>query len=181
MSQSVKSMSFTHSLEGSLNPPLAPPWPMPLLSPRQTPPLTATNPNHQRTRCVCLVVLRDCVCSLAKVYVCEKECFFFTFSPFPSFLLHYFCFLTVLLSFFFKLCHSSSPADCHSSSSSSSSSHLNPRPLPKTPSVHWPENMVSYRDPSPLPDSPPPPLPVKKHHHRHRQVMCVRVWLRIIN
>ncbi|TKS87907.1 Pleckstrin -like proteiny-like domain family B member 2 [Collichthys lucidus] len=68
-----------------------------------------------------------------------------------------------------ELCHSSSPADCHSSSSSSSSSHLNPRPLPKTPSVHWPENMVSYRDPSPLPDSPPPPLPVKKHHHRHRQ------------
>ncbi|XP_051266927.1 pleckstrin homology-like domain family B member 1 isoform X2 [Dicentrarchus labrax] len=68
-----------------------------------------------------------------------------------------------------ELCHSSSPADCHSSSSSSSSSHLNPRPLPKPPSVHWPENMVSYRDPSPLPDSPPPPLPVKKHHHRHRQ------------
>ncbi|KAM9337526.1 pleckstrin homology-like domain family B member 2 [Symphorus nematophorus] len=68
-----------------------------------------------------------------------------------------------------ELCHSSSPADCHSSSSSSSSSHLNPRPLPKTPSVHWPENMVSYRDPSPLPDSPPPPLPIKKHHHRHRQ------------
>ncbi|XP_065805125.1 pleckstrin homology-like domain family B member 2 isoform X1 [Labrus bergylta] len=70
-----------------------------------------------------------------------------------------------------ELCHSSSPADCHSSSSSSSSSsfYLNPRPLPKTPSVHWPENMVSYRDPSPLPDSPPPPLPVKKQHHRHRQ------------
>ncbi|XP_071402882.1 pleckstrin homology-like domain family B member 2 [Centroberyx affinis] len=71
-----------------------------------------------------------------------------------------------------ELCHSSSHADCHSSSSSSSSSsscHLNPRPLPKTPSVHWPENMVTYRDPSPLPDSPPPPLPVKKHHHRHRQ------------
>ncbi|XP_074549515.1 pleckstrin homology-like domain family B member 2 isoform X2 [Halichoeres trimaculatus] len=69
-----------------------------------------------------------------------------------------------------ELCNSSSPADCHSSSSSSSSSsHLNPRPLPKTPSVHWPENMVSYRDPSPLPDSPPPPLPVKKHHQRHRQ------------
>nr|XP_040022714.1 pleckstrin homology-like domain family B member 1 isoform X4 [Gasterosteus aculeatus aculeatus] len=67
-----------------------------------------------------------------------------------------------------ELCHSSSPAACPSSSSSSSSSHL--RPLPKTPSVHWPENMVSYRDPSPLPDSPPPPLPVKKrHHHRHRQ------------
>ncbi|XP_029979360.1 pleckstrin homology-like domain family B member 2 [Sphaeramia orbicularis] len=68
-----------------------------------------------------------------------------------------------------ELCHSSSPADCHSSSSSSDSSNLNPRPLPKTPSVHWPEIMVTYRDPSPLPDSPPPPLPVKKHHHRHRQ------------
>ncbi|KAF7665969.1 hypothetical protein LDENG_00125170 [Lucifuga dentata] len=39
-----------------------------------------------------------------------------------------------------ELCHSSSPADCHSSSSSSSS-HLNPRPLPKTSSVHWPEIM----------------------------------------
>ncbi|XP_067434706.1 pleckstrin homology-like domain family B member 1 isoform X2 [Thunnus thynnus] len=68
-----------------------------------------------------------------------------------------------------ELRHSSSPADCHSSSSSPSSSHLNSRPLPKTPSVHWPENMVTYRDPSPLPDSPPPPLPVKKHLHRHRQ------------
>ncbi|XP_005722507.1 pleckstrin homology-like domain family B member 1 isoform X3 [Pundamilia nyererei] len=69
-----------------------------------------------------------------------------------------------------ELCRSSSPADCHSSSSSpSSSSRLNPRPLPKTPSVHWPENMVTYRDPSPLPDSPPPPLPVKKRHQQHRQ------------
>uniref|UniRef100_A0A3B4XG54 Pleckstrin homology-like domain family B member 1 n=1 Tax=Seriola lalandi dorsalis TaxID=1841481 RepID=A0A3B4XG54_SERLL len=68
-----------------------------------------------------------------------------------------------------ELYYSSSPADCSSSSSFSSSSHLNPRPLPKTPCVHWPENMVSYRDPSPLPDSPPPPLPVKKHHHHHRQ------------
>ncbi|KAM3860243.1 pleckstrin homology-like domain family B member 2 [Diretmus argenteus] len=69
-----------------------------------------------------------------------------------------------------ELCHSSSSADCHSSSSSSSSSfHLSPRPLPKTPSVHWPENMVTYRDPSPLPDSPPPPLPLKKHYRQHRQ------------
>ncbi|XP_072234876.1 pleckstrin homology-like domain family B member 2 isoform X4 [Leuresthes tenuis] len=67
-----------------------------------------------------------------------------------------------------ELCHSSSQADCHCSSSSSSS-HLNSRPLPKTPSVHWPEIMVTYRDPSPLPDSPPPPLPVKNHHQRHRQ------------
>ncbi|XP_043960762.1 pleckstrin homology-like domain family B member 1 isoform X2 [Gambusia affinis] len=75
-----------------------------------------------------------------------------------------------------ELCHSSLSADCHCSSSSSSSSpsssssaHVNARPLPKTPSVHWPENMVTYRDPSPLPDSPPPPLPVKNHHQRHRQ------------
>ncbi|XP_054893443.1 pleckstrin homology-like domain family B member 2 isoform X1 [Poeciliopsis prolifica] len=75
-----------------------------------------------------------------------------------------------------ELCHSSLSADCHCSSSSSSSSpspsssaHVNTRPLPKTPSVHWPENMVTYRDPSPLPDSPPPPLPVKNHHQRHRQ------------
>ncbi|KAK5850161.1 hypothetical protein PBY51_014433, partial [Eleginops maclovinus] len=68
-----------------------------------------------------------------------------------------------------ELCpSSSSPADCPSSSSSSSF-HPYSRPLPKTPSVHWPENMVSYRDPSPLPDSPPPPLPVKKHRQQHRQ------------
>ena len=45
-------------------------------------------------------------------------------------------------------------------------------PLTKTPSVHWPEDMVTYRDPSPLPDSPPPPLPVKKHSH-NRQVKAV--------
>ncbi|KAL4624883.1 pleckstrin homology-like domain family B member 2 [Arapaima gigas] len=40
-----------------------------------------------------------------------------------------------------------------------------PSPIPKPPSVHWPEEMVTYQDP--LPDS-PPPLPVKKHR-RHRQ------------
>ncbi|XP_061821456.1 pleckstrin homology-like domain family B member 2 isoform X4 [Nerophis lumbriciformis] len=69
-----------------------------------------------------------------------------------------------------ELCHSSSPAcDCLSSSSSSSSSHLNPRASSKTISVHWPEIMVTYREPSPQPDSPPPPLPVKKRHRRHRQ------------
>lgn len=82
------------------------------------------------------------------------------------------CFLTPCpLSFSSKLCHSSSPA----SYSASSFPILNPRPLPKMVSVHWPENMVSYRDPSPLPDSPPPPLPVKKRCHRHRQVTCVCV------
>ncbi|XP_051782463.1 pleckstrin homology-like domain family B member 2 isoform X2 [Erpetoichthys calabaricus] len=43
------------------------------------------------------------------------------------------------------------------------------RPVPKPPSVHWPEVMVTYVDPSPLPDTPsPPPLPAKKHR-RHRQ------------
>uniref|UniRef100_A0A8C7MUM3 Pleckstrin homology-like domain, family B, member 2b n=1 Tax=Oncorhynchus kisutch TaxID=8019 RepID=A0A8C7MUM3_ONCKI len=57
-----------------------------------------------------------------------------------------------------ELCRSSSPVDCPSSFSSHP---LLPRrpPLTKTPSVHWPEDMVTYRDPSPLPDSPPPPLP----------------------
>nr|XP_061810136.1 pleckstrin homology-like domain family B member 2 [Nerophis lumbriciformis] len=59
-----------------------------------------------------------------------------------------------------KLCHSSSSSSC---------SHLNPRPSSKTISVHWPENMVTYREPSPFPESPPPPLPVKKIHYRHRQ------------
>lgn len=88
------------------------------------------------------------------------------------FLLLHAVFLTQCpFSFFSKLCPSSSPA----SRSTSFFSILNPRPLPKTVSVHWPENMVSYRDPSPLPDSPPPPLPVKKRCHRHRQVTCVCV------
>ncbi|KAK6486178.1 pleckstrin homology-like domain family B member 2 isoform X1 [Huso huso] len=45
---------------------------------------------------------------------------------------------------------------------------LSPRPVPKPPSVHWPEVMVTYVDPSPLPETPPPPLPIKKHR-RHRQ------------
>lgn len=89
-------------------------------------------------------------------------------------LLHYLQFSDIVSFFFLKRCHTSSLADCRSFYPSSSSSNLNPRPLPKTPSVHWPENMVSYRDPSPLSDSPPPPLPVKKHHRR-RQVMCVCV------
>lgn len=99
-------------------------------------------------------------------------------------LLFFFCCFCFCSFFFFlpdrlsllpppKLCHSSASADCLSSRSSSSSCNLNARPLPKAPSVHWPENMVSYRDPSPLPGTPPPPLPVKKHHRRHRQVMCV--------
>lgn len=141
----------------------------------------ATLLKHQRTRCVqwcsdvyglaCVVYHADVDDSkCAFVCVCFRlVLFFLNFPPLELF----FPFSDNVPFFFPKLCHSSSPADCHSSSSSSSSSHLNPRPLPKTPSVHWPENMVSYRDPSPLPDSPPPPLPVKKHHHRHRQVKCV--------
>ncbi|XP_031652349.1 pleckstrin homology-like domain family B member 2 isoform X6 [Oncorhynchus kisutch] len=73
-----------------------------------------------------------------------------------------------------ELCRSSSPVDCPSSFSSHP---LLPRrpPLTKTPSVHWPEDMVTYRDPSPLPDSPPPPLPVKKHSH-NRQVKAVCLY-----
>ncbi|KAK3541092.1 hypothetical protein QTP86_012814 [Hemibagrus guttatus] len=48
------------------------------------------------------------------------------------------------------------------------------RSIPKPISVHWPEEMVTFLGPSPLPDSsplplpPPPPLPAKKHS-RHRQ------------
>ncbi|XP_062841879.1 pleckstrin homology-like domain family B member 2 [Trichomycterus rosablanca] len=39
-----------------------------------------------------------------------------------------------------------------------------PPSVPNPPSVHWPEDMVTYLGPSPLPDSPsPPPLPAKKH------------------
>ncbi|XP_072567513.1 pleckstrin homology-like domain family B member 2 isoform X7 [Paramormyrops kingsleyae] len=33
------------------------------------------------------------------------------------------------------------------------------------PSVHWPDDMVTYHDSSPLSES-PPPLPIKKHHRR---------------
>ncbi|XP_008305754.1 pleckstrin homology-like domain family B member 1 isoform X3 [Cynoglossus semilaevis] len=64
-----------------------------------------------------------------------------------------------------ELFYSSSPANCPSSPSF----HLYPRPFSKPTCVHWPENMVSYRDPSPLPDSPPPPLPVKKHRPQSEQ------------
>ena len=69
-------------------------------------------------------------------------------------------------------CHS--PIVSSSPPSFSFSNPHSPRPFPKTPSVHWPEDMVTYRDLSPLPDSPPPPLPVKTHH-RNGQVMCVCV------
>lgn len=108
--------------------------------------------------CVWLVMQRP------DVVKCLQKCSF----------LFSFCFLllnciSVLwhVSFFFsKLFYSSSPANCPSSPSF----HLYPRPFSKPTCVHWPENMVSYRDPSPLPDSPPPPLPVKKHRPQSEQV-----------
>ncbi|XP_055737504.1 pleckstrin homology-like domain family B member 1 isoform X3 [Salvelinus fontinalis] len=78
-----------------------------------------------------------------------------------------------------ELCHSSSPVDCPSSFSSHP---LLPRrpPLTKTPSVHWPEDMVTYRDPSPLPDSPPPPLPVKKHRHNRQHFRSLEERKRLV-
>uniref|UniRef100_A0A6Q2YEK9 Pleckstrin homology-like domain family B member 1 n=1 Tax=Esox lucius TaxID=8010 RepID=A0A6Q2YEK9_ESOLU len=79
--------------------------------------------------------------------------------------------------FSFKLCHSSS-INCPSSAS-----HPLPprRPLlTKTPSVHWPEDMVTYREPSPLPDSPPPPLPVKKHCHNRQHFRCLEERKRLV-
>ncbi|CAB1340887.1 unnamed protein product, partial [Coregonus sp. 'balchen'] len=79
-----------------------------------------------------------------------------------------------------ELCRSSSPVDCPSSSSSSSRPLLPRRPpLTKTPSVHWPEDMVTYRDPSPLPDS-PPPLPVKKHRHNRQHFRSLEERKRLV-
>ncbi|XP_052339446.1 pleckstrin homology-like domain family B member 2 isoform X4 [Oncorhynchus keta] len=77
-----------------------------------------------------------------------------------------------------ELCRSS-PVDCPSSFSSHP---LLPRrpPLTKTPSVHWPEDMVTYRDPSPLPDSPPPPLPVKKHSHNRQHFRSLEERKRLV-
>ncbi|KAL0156614.1 hypothetical protein M9458_047860, partial [Cirrhinus mrigala] len=58
-----------------------------------------------------------------------------------------------------------SPSFCPLSSSIPSSSFTAcSRPNPKPPSVHWPEDMVTFLNPSP----PPPPLPAKKQR-RHRQ------------
>ncbi|XP_050953811.1 pleckstrin homology-like domain family B member 2 isoform X5 [Labeo rohita] len=60
-----------------------------------------------------------------------------------------------------------SPSFCPLSSSIPSSSFTAcSRPNPKPPSVHWPEDMVTFLSPSPSP--PPPPLPAKKQR-RHRQ------------
>ncbi|XP_073796848.1 pleckstrin homology-like domain family B member 2 isoform X17 [Danio rerio] len=61
-----------------------------------------------------------------------------------------------------ELSPSSSPLSSSilSSSSFTACSHPNPKP----PSVHWPEDMVTFLNPSP----PPPPLPAKKMR-RHRQ------------
>lgn len=171
MSQSVSSMNFTPSLGGKLNPPLPPLWSVPPLSPSLAPPLTTAPQNQRRMRCVCFCVCKGVVCVIRFVlpqYLVICPFYLRSFSFFCSLL-----FLMTFLSLFLKLCHSSSPVN-RPSSYSSSSSHPNPRPLPKTPSVHWPENMVTYREPSPLPDS-PPPLPVKKHHRRHSQVKCVYV------
>ncbi|XP_072567508.1 pleckstrin homology-like domain family B member 2 isoform X2 [Paramormyrops kingsleyae] len=42
------------------------------------------------------------------------------------------------------------------------------------PSVHWPDDMVTYHDSSPLSES-PPPLPIKKHHRR-KQVKGMPTW-----
>ncbi|XP_045066440.1 pleckstrin homology-like domain family B member 2 [Coregonus clupeaformis] len=79
-----------------------------------------------------------------------------------------------------ELCRSSSPVDWPSSSSSSSRPLLPRRPpLTKTPSVHWPEDMVTYRDPSPLPDS-PPPLPVKKHRHNRQHFRSLEERKRLV-
>ncbi|KAK9953240.1 hypothetical protein ABG768_017248 [Culter alburnus] len=58
-----------------------------------------------------------------------------------------------------------SPSSCPLSSSIPSSSFTAcSRPNSKPPSVHWPEDMVTFLNPSP----PPPPLPAKKQR-RHRQ------------
>ncbi|XP_056105028.1 pleckstrin homology-like domain family B member 2 isoform X3 [Rhinichthys klamathensis goyatoka] len=58
-----------------------------------------------------------------------------------------------------------SPSPCPLSSTIPSSSFTAcSRPNPKPPSVHWPEDMVTFLNPSP----PPPPLPAKKQR-RHRQ------------
>ncbi|KAK7123653.1 hypothetical protein R3I93_021926 [Phoxinus phoxinus] len=58
-----------------------------------------------------------------------------------------------------------SPSSCPLSSTIPSSSITAcSRPNPKPPSVHWPEDMVTFLNPSP----PPPPLPAKKQR-RHRQ------------
>ncbi|KAI4898585.1 hypothetical protein NFI96_033238 [Prochilodus magdalenae] len=65
-----------------------------------------------------------------------------------------------------ELCVSSCPLVCPPCTSSLSACS---RPVPKPPSVHWPEDMVTYLNPSPLPDSTPPPLPAKKRpgHRQH--------------
>ncbi|XP_048866996.1 pleckstrin homology-like domain family B member 2 isoform X2 [Brienomyrus brachyistius] len=48
------------------------------------------------------------------------------------------------------------------------------RPVPKPPSVHWPDDMVTYHDSTPLSES-PPPLPIKKHYRR-KQVKGMPTW-----
>uniref|UniRef100_A0A671Q3S8 Pleckstrin homology-like domain family B member 2 n=1 Tax=Sinocyclocheilus anshuiensis TaxID=1608454 RepID=A0A671Q3S8_9TELE len=63
-----------------------------------------------------------------------------------------------------------SPSSCPLSSSIPSSSFTAcSRPNSKPPSVHWPEDMVTFLNPSPPPPPPPPPLPAKKQrcHRQH--------------
>lgn len=113
MSQSVKSLNFTHSLGGTLSLPLTAPWPMPLLSPRQTPPLTALPPSHQMIRCV--VVLMDRVCDLQCSAIFSFFCTFLKFADnVPSFLFKvlsfsFICQLSLLSLLYFFLQSKSSP------------------------------------------------------------------------
>ncbi|XP_059380768.1 pleckstrin homology-like domain family B member 2 isoform X2 [Carassius carassius] len=68
-----------------------------------------------------------------------------------------------------------SPSSCPLSSSIPSSSFTAcSRPNSKPPSVHWPEDMVTFLNPSP----PPPPLPAKKqrHHRQHFRTLEERKW-----
>uniref|UniRef100_A0A8C2EZS4 Pleckstrin homology-like domain, family B, member 2b n=1 Tax=Cyprinus carpio TaxID=7962 RepID=A0A8C2EZS4_CYPCA len=70
-----------------------------------------------------------------------------------------------------------SPSSCPLSSSIPSSSFTAcSRPNSKPPSVHWPEDMVTFLNPSPPP--PPPPLPAKKQHRRrqHFRTLEERKW-----
>uniref|UniRef100_A0A9J8D7G2 Pleckstrin homology-like domain family B member 1 n=1 Tax=Cyprinus carpio carpio TaxID=630221 RepID=A0A9J8D7G2_CYPCA len=68
-----------------------------------------------------------------------------------------------------------SPSSCPLSSSIPSSSFTAcSRPNSKPPSVHWPEDMVTFLNPSP----PPPPLPAKKqrHYRQHFRTLEERKW-----
>ncbi|XP_016385493.1 pleckstrin homology-like domain family B member 2 [Sinocyclocheilus rhinocerous] len=95
-----------------------------------------------------------------------------TLSPLPADLLMFSSLLSSLTiknaevtHYLFLSLPKHSPSSCPLSSSIPSSSFTAcSRPNPKPPSVHWPEDMVTFLNPSP----PPPPLPAKKQR-RHRQ------------